>query len=143
MKILSRGHHEQQPVRRMFLRRMRRRTFRSKVERSRIPRRPFWLQSWLNGFFSGVQGREGHSHSMSRRLKTCTEREGSRCRACHRDSLEIYRRNTRARLNVEIEARTTTAKDTTEVMAQLMGAIDEATSGATDQRRPLTHILSS
>ena len=42
---------------------------------------------------------------------------------------------------MEIEARTTTAKDTTEVMAKLVGATDEATSGASDQRRPLTHFL--
>ena len=40
MKIPSRrGHHEQQPARRMFLRRTRNTTSRSKVERSRIQRR--------------------------------------------------------------------------------------------------------
>ena len=39
MKIPSRGHHEQQPARRMFLRHTRNTTSRSKVERSKIQRR--------------------------------------------------------------------------------------------------------
>ena len=41
---------------------------------------------------------------------------------------EVHRRETRDRLRVEIDVRTTTAKDTMSVMARLMGAIEELTS---------------
>ena len=41
---------------------------------------------------------------------------------------EVHWRQTRDRLHVEIDMRTTTAKDTTSVMARLMGAIEELMS---------------
>ena len=48
---------------------------------------------------------------------------------------ETNRRNTRDRLHVEIDVRTTTAKDTTSVMAKLMDATEGPTSDVTDHRR--------
>ena len=47
----------------------------------------------------------------------------------------VYRRNTRDRLHVEIDVRTTTAEDTMSGMAKLMGTTEESTSGVTDHRR--------
>ena len=44
---------------------------------------------------------------------------------------ETYRRNTRDRLHVEIDVRTTTTKDTS-VMAKLKGATEGPRSGVTD-----------
>ena len=48
---------------------------------------------------------------------------------------KVYRRNTRDKLHVEIDVRTTTAEDTMSAMAKLMGTTEESTSGVTDHRR--------
>ena len=48
---------------------------------------------------------------------------------------KVYRRNTRDRLHVEIDVRTSTAEDTMSTMAKLMGTAEESTSGVTDHRR--------
>ena len=48
---------------------------------------------------------------------------------------KVYRRNTRDRLHVEIDVRTSTAEDTKSTMAKLMGTAEESTCGVTDHRR--------
>ena len=48
---------------------------------------------------------------------------------------KVYRRNTRDRLHVEIDVRTSTAEDTMPIMANLMGTAEESTSSVTDHRR--------
>ena len=74
---------------------------------------------------SAEQKRRTHSLSMRRRVKTCTgdkDHDVELVTATHMNPhhSETYRRNTRDRLHVEIDVRTTTAKDTTSVMAKLM-----------------------
>ena len=75
-----------------------------------------------------AEQRRTQSLSMRRGVKTCTGDKD------HPHHSETYRRNTRDRLHVEIDVRTTTAKDTS-VMAKLMDATEEPTSGVTDHRR--------
>ena len=53
----------------------------------------------------------------------------------HKNQSKVYRRNTRDKLHVEIDVRTTTAEDTMSAMAKLMGTTEELTSGVTDHRR--------
>ena len=48
---------------------------------------------------------------------------------------KIYLRNTRDRLHLEIDVRTTTAEDTMSAMAKLMNTTEESTSGVTEHRR--------
>ena len=48
---------------------------------------------------------------------------------------KVYQRHTRDRLHVEIDVRSTTAEDTKSAMANLMGSIEESTSGVTDHKR--------
>ena len=87
-----------------------------------------------------AEQRRTQSLSMRRRVKTCTgdkDHDVELVTATHMNPhhSETYRRNTRDRLHVEIDVRTTTAKDTTSVMAKLMGATEESTSGVTDHGR--------
>ena len=86
-----------------------------------------------------AEQRRTQSLSMRRGVKTCTgdkDHDVELVTATHWNPhhSETNRRNTRDRLHVEIDVWTTTAKDTS-VMAKLMGAIEEPTSGVTDHRR--------
>ena len=81
-----------------------------------------------------AEQRRTQSLSMRRGVKTCTgdkDHDVELVTATHLNPhhSETYRRNTRDRLHVEIDVRTTTAKDTTSVMANLMGATEGPTSG--------------
>ena len=76
-----------------------------------------------------AEQRRTQSLSMRRREKTCTgdkDHDVELFTATHMNPhhSETYRRNTRDRLHVEIDVRTTTAKDTTSVMAKLMHGCD-------------------
>ena len=84
--------------------------------------------------------RRKQSLSMRRGVKTCAgdkdhDVELVTATQLHPHHSETYRRNTHDRLYVEINVRTTTAKDTTSVMAKLMSATEGPTSGVTDHRR--------
>ena len=83
-----------------------------------------------------AEQRRTQSLSMRRRVKTCTgdnHHDVELVTAIHMNPhhSETYLRNTRDKIDV----RTTTAKDTTSVMAKLMGATEESTSGVTDHGR--------
>ena len=77
----------------------------------------------------GSRCRARYSMSSPPRVKTIALTQNEEWR------YTILSQNIRDKLHVEIDVRTTTAEDTTSVMAKLMGAIEESTSGVTDHRR--------